>query len=88
MSEAGGVFENLPDKRKPGSVGTSFKHMEICILNEHGLECHTGEDGEIFLKGKSLGIGYLNEQGAIDRYPDQGLPTGDLGYMDSEDYAF
>jgi long-chain acyl-CoA synthetase len=88
VSEAGGVFENLPDKRKPGSVGTSFKHMEICILNEHGLECHTGEDGEIFLKGKSLGIGYLNEQGAIDRYPDQGLPTGDLGYMDSEDYAF
>ncbi len=47
-----------------------------------------GEEGEIVVKGKSISSGYLNEQGGIDPFPDEGFPTGDLGYKDSDGYVF
>lgn len=69
-------------------MGTTFKYKEIHIVDEHGRRCKQGEEGELIIRGKSVGMGYLNETGGIDKFPDEGIPTGDLGYMDEEGYLF
>jgi acyl-coenzyme A synthetase/AMP-(fatty) acid ligase len=88
MSEAGWMIGNPPDRRKMGSVGTPFKYTKIEILNAEGERCDVGEEGEIVVKGKSMGLGYLKADGTIDRFSDKGFPTGDLGYKDSDGYIF
>lgn len=88
MSEAGWMIGNPPGKSKIGSVGTSFKFKTIEIVNEQGQKCKIEEEGEILVKGKSMGLGYLKEDGEIERFPDEGLHTGDLGYMDSDGYVY
>jgi acyl-coenzyme A synthetase/AMP-(fatty) acid ligase len=88
MSEAGWMLGNPPEKRKIGSVGTPFRYKKIDIVDEHGQKCGVGDEGEIIVKGKSVGMGYLNERGQIDSFPKQGFPTGDLGYMDSDGYVY
>ncbi|MFH1489969.1 MAG: AMP-binding protein [Pseudomonadota bacterium] len=88
MSEAGWMIGNPPASRKMGSVGTPFRYKEIEIVHEHGRRCAVGEEGEIFVKGRSMGLGYLDEQGGVDRFPNKGFPTGDLGYRDSDGYIF
>jgi acyl-coenzyme A synthetase/AMP-(fatty) acid ligase len=88
MSEAGWMFGNALDKRKIGSVGTPFRFKTIEIINQHGKKCKRGEEGEIVVKGKSMGLGYLMEGGGIERFPIEGLHTGDLGYMDSDGYFY
>jgi len=88
MSEAGWMIGNPPERRKMGSVGTPFRHKEIEIVNEQGRRCAAGEEGEILVKGRSMGLGYLNERGEVDPFPKEGFPTGDLGYRDSDGYIF
>ena len=88
MSEAGWMIGNPPNRRKMGSVGTPFKYKKIEIINAEGQECGVGEEGEIHVKGKSMGLGYLKPDGTIDPFSDKGFPTGDLGYKDSDGYIF
>jgi acyl-coenzyme A synthetase/AMP-(fatty) acid ligase len=88
MSEAGWMIGNPPDKRKIGSVGTPFRFKTIEIVNKQGQRCKTGEEGEIVVKGKSMGLGYLMEGGGIELFPDEGFHSGDLGYMDSDGYVY
>ncbi len=88
MSEAGWMIGNPPGKRKPGSVGTPFKFKTIEIVNPEGKKCKIEEEGEILVKGKSMGLGYLMEDGEIERFPNEGFRTGDLGYMDSDGYVY
>lgn len=88
MTEAGWMIGNPPDKRKMGSVGTPFKYKQIEIRNAEGQQCAVGEEGEIIVMGKSMGLGYLRADGTIDPFSDKGFPTGDLGYRDSDGYIF
>jgi acyl-coenzyme A synthetase/AMP-(fatty) acid ligase len=88
QTEAGWMFANPPEKRKNGSVGTAFKYKEIYIVDKDSRKCKPGEEGELVIKGKSVGVGYLNDYGEIDRFPEGGIPTGDLGYKDSDGYVF
>jgi len=88
MSEGGWMMGCLPEKRKIGSVGKPFRFKEIDIVDEQGQKWGVGEEGELIVKGKSISSGYLNEQGGFDPFPDEGFPTGDLGYKDSDGYVF
>ena len=88
MSEAGWMIGNPPGQRKIGSVGTPFKFKSIDIVNAQGRKCKVEEEGEILVKGKSVGLGYLKKDGGIERFPDEGFRTGDLGYMDSDGYIY
>lgn len=88
QTECGWMFGNPPDKRKEGSVGTTLKYKEICIVDDDGGECRAGEAGELMIRGKSVGTGYLTESGGVAGFPKEGILTGDLGYKDSEGYVF
>ncbi|MBW2000322.1 MAG: acyl--CoA ligase, partial [Deltaproteobacteria bacterium] len=88
MSEAGWMMGNPPDRRKTGSVGTPFKYKQVDIVNGSGKACDVLMEGEIMVKGKSMGLGYLKEDGTIQPFPEGGFSTGDLGYRDHDGYIF
>lgn len=73
LSEAASVVAvNRPGKVKHGSVGKPLSHVELAFA----------EDGEIQVRG-SLFSGYLGD----DPLPDGAYwPTGDIGYLDDEDF--
>ena len=35
-----------------------------------------------------MGMGYLNDEGEVEDFPEEGFPTGDLGYKDEDGYVF
>ncbi|OPY78579.1 MAG: putative sulfoacetate--CoA ligase [Syntrophorhabdus sp. PtaU1.Bin058] len=88
MTEAGWMAGNPPGRRKVGSVGLPMKHKEIRFLNEQGGECAAGEIGEMIVGGRSMGLCYVKDDGKTERFPEQGFPTGDLGYKDEEGYIY
>jgi len=88
MSEAGWMAGNPPANRKIGSVGLPLKHKEIFFRNEDGMRCGPGEVGEMIVKGKSMGLCYLNQDGSRTEFSKEGFATGDLGYMDEDGYIF
>jgi long-chain acyl-CoA synthetase len=70
---------------KETSVGRPCPHMDIKIQNpdEHGI-------GEVIVKGPIVMKGYYNmpDETAESFTPDGYLKTGDLGYMDGENYLY
>lgn len=88
MTEAGWMMGNPPHKRKIGSVGSPFKYKKVHVRDENGNHCEPGEVGELLISGKSMGMGYLNDEGGVDAFPDEGFPTGDLGFIDEGGYVF
>jgi acyl-coenzyme A synthetase/AMP-(fatty) acid ligase len=88
MTEAGWMMGNPPSKRKIGSVGPPFKYKKVHVKDENGNHCESGAVGELLISGKSMGMGYLNDEDGVDAFPDEGFSTGDLGYMDEDGYVF
>ena len=89
MSEAGWMAGNPPGRRKIGSVGIPIKYKEVKFVNEQGVECAPGEVGEMVVIGRrSMALGYLKDDDSIERFPEDGFPTGDLGYKDEEGYIY
>ncbi len=64
------------------TIGRPSPHMPCRIMNEQGVECEVGEEGELQFKGEYLLLEYLNRPDATrDVYTEDGwLHTGDLGY--------
>jgi long-chain acyl-CoA synthetase len=76
---------NPIEQYKETSVGRTCPHVDMKILNpdERGI-------GEIIVKGSMVTQGYFNmpEETAAAFTSDGYLKTGDLGYMDSENYLY
>jgi acyl-coenzyme A synthetase/AMP-(fatty) acid ligase len=87
-SEGGWVCASPPEERKRGSAGPPVSSKDLFVVNEQGKRCEVGEEGEIVYRGKSNALGYLKEDGSIDKFPVEGFHTGDMGYVDSEGYVF
>ncbi|TWU78934.1 putative secondary metabolism biosynthetic enzyme [Metarhizium rileyi] len=93
-----GMTECMPISAPPlhyklGREGTSGISIgpELTILDwsEHKVE--PGVVGRICVRGEPLFPGYLRSDGSFDRSSfntDGWFDTGDLGYMDSDDYLF
>ena len=90
LSEASpAVSMNTFKKQKPGSVGTALYGYEIKIVDEDLNEVDRGAIGDIIVKGDNVMQGYLNRPSATDETIINGwLLTGDVGYMDDEDFLF
>src|SRR3954470_310936 len=83
---------NHPDKeRKPGSIGTPIKGVEMKLVDDEGNDVEgTDEVGEIAIKGHNIMKGYWNRQDATDEVLDDDgwFLTGDMGKRDDEGYYF
>lgn len=68
----------------PQSVGRAFAGVEICLLNDAGLQVGDGDSGTIWVRSKMLADGYLEADGGIQSLVDKkGWATvGDVGSLD------
>ena len=90
LSEASpAVSINTLQKQKVGSVGTALYGYEIKIVDQELNEVARGEIGDIIVKGDNVMQGYLNRPEATAETIINGwLITGDVGYMDEENFLF
>ncbi|MEM9049560.1 MAG: AMP-binding protein [Pseudomonadota bacterium] len=75
----------------PGSVGQLIPNTECMIVDvASGTPRGVGEEGEIWIRGPQVMMGYLNRADATAETVDaQGwLHTGDVGLMDADGYLF
>ena len=74
---------------KLGSVGRPLDNLTVRIVDEDGNTLPAGEMGEIWVKGPSITLGYLNEPEESLRVFYHGwLRTGDLGHLDADGYIW
>ncbi|MFE2267102.1 long-chain-fatty-acid--CoA ligase [Streptomyces griseosporeus] len=91
MSETSPVVSfNHPDRpRKPGSVGTPIRDVEVRLLDESGQDVAPGEVGELAVRGPNLMKGYWNlPEATAAAIPDGWLRTGDLARQDEDGYLY
>ncbi len=79
MTECAPVIStNLDWNRKKGSVGKLMPNCEAKV-----------EDGELLVRGSSVMMGYYQmEKETAETLRDGWLATGDLGYVDEDDFVF
>jgi long-chain acyl-CoA synthetase len=82
---------NHPDKeRKPGSIGTPIKGVEMQVWDDDGNEVEQGEVGEIVIRGHNLMKGYWQRPDATgEAITDDGwFKSGDMATVDEDGYFF
>jgi len=90
LSEAAPVISsNSPKAFKMGSSGRIVANLEIRILDDDGNEMPVSKKGEIVVKGENVMKGYWkNEKATKETLEDGWLHTGDIGYMDKDDFLY
>ncbi len=75
--------------RKYGSVGPAVPCCQVRI-DEHDLNEKGYMEGEIQVKGDNVMLGYLNDEKATSKaFTNDGwFRTGDVGYLDEDNYCF
>jgi long-chain acyl-CoA synthetase len=81
---------NHPDRvRKPGSIGTPVRDVQMRLVAPDGTDVPDGEVGEIAIRGPNVMKGYWGRPDATrEAVPDGWLRTGDLARQDSDGYFF
>jgi fatty-acyl-CoA synthase len=95
MSETGSNFA-MPAHdpatllRKAGSCGLPLLTVETKIVDEDGNEVPTGERGELWVRGPSVGMGYWNQPELSAKAFIEGgwFVTGDAAMMDEEGFFY
>jgi long-chain acyl-CoA synthetase len=79
---------NHPDReRKPGSIGTPIRGVEMRVVDEHGAEVRPGEVGEIVIRGHNVMKGYWKRpEETAAAIPDGWFRSGDMGRLDQDGY--
>lgn len=91
MTEAAHQITSNPvrsGQRKPGSVGIATG-TQVAVMGEMGSLLPGGQTGEIVIRGENVMAGYLENPTANALSFSEGwLRTGDLGYLDEDNYLF
>ncbi|MGO9497722.1 MAG: long-chain-fatty-acid--CoA ligase [Solirubrobacteraceae bacterium] len=91
LSESSPVasFNHPERERKPGSIGTPIRGVEMKVVDDAGHDLRPGEVGEIAIRGHNVMKGYWNRPDATAEVMDDGwLLTGDLARVDEDGYFF
>ena len=88
MTEAGWMAGNHPSAPRSGSIGLAMPYIRARFVDEAGVPCRPGEEGELMVGGPQMASAYLVERGRLDPIPQDGFRTGDLGYMDRDGYIY
>ncbi|HPJ62585.1 AMP-binding protein [Lentimicrobium sp.] len=88
LSEASPVISsNSLLNLKIGTSGKVVRPLELKICDTEGNELPKGQPGEIVIRGGNVMKGYWkNPEATAETVRDGWLFTGDLGYMDEDDY--
>ncbi len=86
MSEAGWVCGNRTYKNRIGTVGVPALHQEFAIVDAAGKPCPPGVEGEVTAGGPHTAIGYLLDDGSIERIRPNRIKTGDLAIEDPDGF--
>jgi long-chain acyl-CoA synthetase len=74
---------------RPASSGQPAVVLDIRIADDQGNALPPGEHGEVQIRGTSMFRTYWNKPKATaESHIDGWFKTGDIGYMDEEDYVF
>jgi long-chain acyl-CoA synthetase len=83
------ISSNAPQKHKLGSSGFLVENIEVKICDENGREVPLGEKGEIVVRGENVMVGYWkNEKATRESIKEGWFYTGDLGYMDKDNFLY
>jgi acyl-CoA synthetase (AMP-forming)/AMP-acid ligase II len=94
MTEASPVTHLTPTRNspfKPGSIGKVVPNTEVKIVDvTTGAELGPGQKGELLVRGPQVMSGYLNhpEATAVTLDAEGWCRTGDIGYVDDEQWFF
>ena len=90
LTEASPIISaNSKNAYKMGSSGKVPQNIELKICDDEGNEVPPGEKGEIVIRGENVMKGYWkNEVATADTIKDGWLFTGDMGYMDPDDFLY
>src|SRR5256886_3076059 len=79
---------NHPDReRKPGSIGTPIRGVQMRVVDSRGHEVPRGEIGEIVIRGHNVMKGYWRRpEETAEAIQDGWFRTGDLGRVDADGY--
>jgi long-chain acyl-CoA synthetase len=90
LSEAAPIISaNTPDYHKMGSSGKVVHNLSLRVCDEIGNDVPQGVTGEIVVKGENVMLGYWKNKKATEETIKEGwLFTGDLGYVDEENYLY
>ena len=76
-------------KRKPGSIGKVIPDVQMKIVDQDGNEMSTGKIGEIVVRGENVMKGYFKmPEETAESFFGEWYRTGDMGYVDDEDYFY
>ncbi|HTT28218.1 MAG TPA: long-chain fatty acid--CoA ligase [Solirubrobacteraceae bacterium] len=82
-------FNHPERERKPGSIGTPIRGVDMKVVDDAGNELPPGEVGEIAIRGHNVMKGYWNRPDATAEVLKDGwLLTGDMARMDEDGYFF
>ena len=75
--------------RKPGSIGTPLREVEMKVVDENDVEVPQGEVGEIVIRGHNVMKGYWQRPEATAEAMRGGwFHSGDMARVDEEGYFF
>jgi long-chain acyl-CoA synthetase len=82
-------FNHPHAERKPGSIGTPIRGVEMRLVDDEGADVPSGEVGEIAIRGENVMTGYWNRpEDTAKAIPDGWFRTGDLARQDEDGYFF
>jgi long-chain acyl-CoA synthetase len=81
------ISTNTPFQHKMGTSGKVLGNITCKICDENGKELPKGEKGEIVIKGDNVMKGYYkNPKATAETLKNGWLYTGDLGFMDEDNF--
>jgi long-chain acyl-CoA synthetase len=82
-------FNHPHRERKPGSIGTPIRDVEMKVVDEQDEEVPVGEVGEIVIKGPNVMKGYWGRPEATAEAMRGGwFRSGDMAKVDEDGYFF
>jgi long-chain acyl-CoA synthetase len=81
------TFNHPHAERKPGSIGTPVRGVQLRLVGDDGTDVLPGQIGEIAIRGENVMTGYWGRPDATAAaIPDGWFRSGDLATMDENGY--